>query len=155
MESLVSLKSVTPSLAKTSPLLLQMVRDAEALVKQMPQTAIATHHLFHGGMYSRTINLPAGTVLAGALIKIPTVLVATGRLSVSSDEGPIELDGHQVVMPGSAWRKQGFYAHTDAALTMVFPTTAKTVEEAEAEFTDEVDQLFSKTGENIVVITGE
>jgi hypothetical protein len=38
---------------------------------------------------------------------------------------------------------------------MSFKTNARTVEEAEAEFTDEADRLFSRKGENVTVITGE
>ena len=47
-------------------------------------------------------------------------------------------------MLGAAGRKQAFLAITDTALTTTFPTAAVTVEEAEAEFTDETDLLASR-----------
>ena len=45
----------------------------------------------------------------------------------------------------------------DTRVTMIFPTTARTVEEAEAEFTEEADGLCSRRDptSNHVVITGE
>ena len=43
----------------------------------------------------------------------------------------------------------------DTHLTMLFPTRAQTIEEAEREFTDEADSLFSRSGVNHSVVTGE
>ncbi len=55
----------------------------------------------------------------------------------------------------SAGRKQAYIAHKDTFLTMSFKTNAKTVEEAEAEFTDDHERLMSRNGVNKIVITGE
>ena len=43
---------------------------------ECPQVAIQTTHHFHAGLYSRTIRIPAGVMITGALIKIPTLLAA-------------------------------------------------------------------------------
>ena len=51
------------------------VRQLEKHVLKAPQTKIATDHLFHAGVYARTIMIPAETVLTGALIEIATVLM--------------------------------------------------------------------------------
>ena len=118
------------------------------------QTPITTHHLFHAGMYSRTIMIPAGVVLTGALIKRATTLVTCGDATVFIGDSRIRLTGYHV-LPASAPRKQAFVAHADTWLTMSFATHARSVEEAEAEFTDEDDLLFSRHGENVVNITGE
>lgn len=131
------------------------VRRLETHMMQLPQVDIQTEHLIHGGMYARTIHIPAGVVLTGALIKLATVLVVSGHCTVFIGDNSLELIGHQVV-PASAGRKQVFLAHADTSLTMLFPSSAKTVAEAEAEFTDEVDRLLSrKQGVGSVTITGE
>lgn len=129
-------------------------RQAEQLLLSLPQVDIPTDHVFHAGMYSRTICIPAGVGLTGALIKRPTTLVFSGKARVFLGDGWVELDGHYVI-PASAGRKQVFIAIEDTWLTMSFPTDAKTVEEAEAEFTDEAELLFSRHGMNHVTITGE
>ena len=151
-----------PSAVRTNYLgLLTMQPDAIAKVRAFEQenmlreqTPITTHHLFHSGMYSRTIMIPAGVVLTGALIKLATTLIVYGDATVFIGAGCIRLAGYHV-LSASANRKQAFVAHADTWLTMSFATHARSVEEAEAEFTDEDDLLFSRRGENVVNITGE
>lgn len=130
------------------------VRALEAQVLEAPQVDIETWHVLHAGMYARTILIPAGVVLTGALITLATLLVFNGHASVFIGDGEVELRGHHVI-PASAGRKQAFIAHADTWLTMLFPTSATTVEQAEAEFTDEADRLMSRRGVNHVSITGE
>lgn len=138
-----------------------MSREAVAKVRELErasllhaQAPIVTHHLIHAGLYARTIMIPAGVMLTGALIKRATVLIVDGDATVATGGEPMRLTGHHVI-PASAHRKQAFLAHADTHLTMIFPTKATSVEAAEEEFTDEADMLISRRGENIVVITGE
>lgn len=128
----------------------------EAHLRSLDQVEIETQHHFHAGMYARTIRIPAGVVITGALIKIPTLLIVSGHAAVFIGGESVELCGYHV-MPGSAGRKQVFYAHADTDLTMLFPTNAKTVEEAEAEFTDEASLLMSRNQANdpFVFFTGD
>lgn len=130
-------------LAGMSPCAVDAVRRLEAETLKLPQVAIPTQHIFHAGMYARTITIPAGVMLAGAMIKIPTLLILSGDALVYREEGASRVTGHAVML-GAAGRKQAFLAITDTALTMVFATNTATVEEAEAEFTDEVDLLGSR-----------
>lgn len=130
------------------------VYDLERENLKLPQVPIITHHLLHAGMYHRTITIPAGVRLTGALIKRATTLTLSGDATFTAGEGLVRLTGYHV-MPASAHRKQAFYAHADTSLTMSFPTKAQTVREAEEEFTDEHEMLFSRRGENITSITGE
>ena len=60
------------------------------------------------------------------------------------------------VIPASAGRKQAFVAHQDTSISMVFPTKSTSVEQAEAEFTDDADLLFSRRDAdlNTEIITG-
>lgn len=139
-----------------TPQAIDKVRELEAITRDLPQVEIATAHTIHGGMYARTIRIPAGAVLTGALIKRATMLVVSGDVSIFTGGDTIELHGYHVV-PASAGRKQVFYAHADTDLTMLFPSSATTVEEAEAEFTDEGHLLMSRQRADLdsVTITGE
>lgn len=132
------------------------VRDLERHLLALPQTLIETHHVLHGGMYARTILIPAGTALTGALIRVPTVLVIAGDTLVTLGNASVRLTGYHV-LPAATGRKTAFATIADTRVTMIFPTTARTVEEAEAEFTEEADGLCSRRDptSNHVVITGE
>ena len=139
-----------------SAMAVEKVRQLENIVLSVPQTIIPTDHLFHAGIYARTIMIPSGVVLTGALIEIATVLIVHGDCVVYIGEKAKELHGYNV-LAASAGRKQAFVALADTYLTMLFATDAKTVEEAEDWFTDESDLLFSRAeyAINNVTITGE
>lgn len=132
------------------------VREFESLMAQSPQQEIGTEHVIHGGMYARTVLVPAGVVITGTEIKLATMLILQGDALANTDDGAIELHGYNVI-PASAGRKQAFVALTDTWLTMIFPTSAQTVEQAEDEFTDEAHLLFTRRGigKQSIVITGE
>lgn len=137
-----------------SPRAISLVRALERhSLDHVEQVLPITQHLIHAGMYHRTILVPKGMTLTGAHIKIATTLIINGDASMFIEEGEtIRFVGYNVRagMPG---RKSAFHANEDTNLTMIFPTKARTVEEAEAEFTDEADRLFSRRGENEVIIT--
>lgn len=122
---------------------------------ECPQVAIQTTHHFHAGLYSRTIRIPAGVMITGALIKIPTLLIVSGHASVFIGGESRLLCGYHI-LPGQAGRKQVFIAHKDTDLTMVFASSASTVEQAESEFTDETSLLMSRQQPgNLTVTTGD
>lgn len=132
------------------------VRQLETAARALQQVSIVTEHVIHGGMYARTVMVPAGTMITGALVKIPTMLIVHGDCVVYIGSGPMELTGYNV-LPASAGRKQAFVARTDTWLTMIFPTSAAGVEVAEHQFTDEVELLSSHRDAEInrIIITGE
>lgn len=119
------------------------VRQLESVALELPQVHIPTDHVFHAGMYARTIKIPAGVVLTGAQIKIPTILIISGDTLVCGEDGATRYTGYHVAL-GQCWRKQAFYALQDTYFTMLFPTDAATVDEAERQFTDEYEKLFSR-----------
>jgi hypothetical protein len=145
-----------PRIAAMTPAAIETVRQVEQVALGLPQVPIFTEHVIHAGLYSRTVMVPADTLLTGALIKIATLLVIHGDALVYVGEQSFRVQGH-AVLPASAGRKQAFVAVTDTYLTMVFPTTATTVEEAEQQFTDEAGMLFSRRDpdSNRITITGE
>ncbi|HEV2133789.1 MAG TPA: hypothetical protein VGR47_05955 [Terracidiphilus sp.] len=119
------------------------------------QVEVPTVQLIHAGTYARTIEMAAGVKLTGALMKIPTVLIVCGHVKMLAGAEFVELKGYSVI-PAAAGRKQFFEAIERTWITMLFPTQAKTVEEAEAEFTDEAAKLLSRRqNANRVVITEE
>jgi hypothetical protein len=131
------------------------VRRLEAVLEGLPQVEIPTHHVLHAGMYARSVVLPAGAWVTGAHIQVATVLIVSGDVTVANDGEGVRITGY-VVLPADANRKQAFFAHAQTHLTMLFPTAARSVEEAELEFTDEADRLMSRRGApNEITITGD
>lgn len=132
------------------------VRQLETYTAKAPQTEIPTTHVFHAGVYARTIKIPAGVILTGALIKIATLLIADGDYIVYIGNDSIKRSGYHV-FAASANRKQAFIAISDTYLTMIFATNTKSVQEAEEQFTDESDRLSSRHVDavNHIIITGE
>lgn len=135
----------------------EMVRRLEHELLKLPQGKYHTNHVLHAGMYARTLITPPHTLITGALIKIPTILIACGDIEAYVGNGSIRITGYNV-LPASAGRRQAVYSYdTDAYYTMVFPTSATTVEDAEKHFTDEFELLASHRDAeyNYTVITGE
>jgi len=151
MLDVVATRPVIPAMSAQA---IRAVRALEERVLTLPQVPIETRHLLHAGMYARTICVPAGVLITGAHITIPTLLIVSGHATLFIGGEDVELKGYAVI-PASAGRKQAIYAHADTLLTMLFPTTARTVEEAEQEFTDEPDRLGSRRAPNHVTATGE
>ncbi len=140
--------------------MIEAVREASLRAEQVE---IPTEHLLHGGMYARTVRLTPESdaiddqiVFTSVCIKIPTVLVLNGPGAILTDGGWKRVDGFNVIA-GSAGRQSIFVTHGKTVqATMLFPTRAESVDQAEREFTDEVELLFSRKSLNdVVLITGE
>jgi hypothetical protein len=123
---------------------------------QFEQTPIDTEHLFHAGMYARTIRLKPETLMNGSLIKAATLLIIHGPCLMTVGDEVVELEGYNVI-PGCAGRKQSFVTRGEVEMTMIYPTGAKTVQEAESEVFGEIDQLMSRKdgNRNSVTVTRE
>jgi len=135
---------------------IQRVKEIENVLLAFPQIDLDTDHVLHGSMYARTITMPKGTVLSGALIKVPTILIISGHCRVFVGNDTIDVNGYNV-LAASANRKQAFLALEETSLTMILQTDADSIEQAEIEFTDEHELLMSHkdSNHNTVVITGE
>lgn len=114
----------------------------ERMNKQDP-IEIPTKSFIHAGLYCRTCLVPKGGVIAGALIKIPTVLFVSGDCTFTAGNETVHLKGTRIFR-ASPGRRQFFVAHEDTLISMSFATEAKTLNECEREFTDEYEQLISK-----------
>ena len=127
---------------------IQIAQTIEQKIKDLPQLSLVTHHTLHDGVYYRGVYLNKGEAIVGTVIKIPTTLILTGRIQVYIGNRSIEVMGMQII-PAAANRKQVMYAQEDSTVTMCFKTTAKTVEEAEEEFTDEYSNLMSRQPQSV------
>jgi hypothetical protein len=129
-------------------------RIQERIKSLMPEASVPTKHWIHGGMYARTVTMSKDMVITGALIKKPTMICIIGAALVVVGDEFVEVQ--DCIVPASAGRKQLFIALGPVELTMIFATSAKTVEEAENEFTDEAELLLSRRQDGgIITITGE
>ena len=151
-----SLSIPIPVLPPTAPEIVEKLCEMQQVeMANGDHVPIYTEHLIHAGMYSRTITMPPGVKLIGALMKIPTIVTVVGTALVLVGKEVAEIEGY-AVLPGSAGRKQIFISKGSVIISMAFPTSARTVKEAERQFTDEYDVLLSNRQDyNDIRITGE
>lgn len=135
---------------------IDMVRELTEESLRHPQLQFVTQHQLHAGMYTRTVLLPAGSIVTGVLVKIPTTLHLSGDCAVFTGYETVRVTGF-AVLPAAAHRKQAFHAYTDTTLSMSFVSSAADVAAAEAEFTDELRLLvpLDAAGRHQTVITGD
>lgn len=117
-----------------------LVGQFEDVVISMPQVHIATTHLLHGGMYARTIRIPANTMLTGTLTSCDNICIVDGDITVTTDAGSQRLTGFNVLPATKGARRAGL-THAETHWTTIIPTNATTVEQAEADLTSEPQRL--------------
>jgi hypothetical protein len=126
-----------------SEIVLDKIRQLEEVMLQLPQVDFQTSHLIHGGMYARTIFIPAGTAIVGALTKLDNIVIFNGDITVTTDDGSRRFAGFHV-LPANKGRKRVGIAHADTYWTTLIKTDAKTNEDAEEEMTDEASRLQTR-----------
>ena len=122
---------------------IEAVRELESLIMTLPQADIQTTNVIHGGMCARTILIPAGVVLTGALTNCDNVCIASGDITVTTDEGAQRLTGYHVI-PAKSGAKRAGIAHSDTYWTTIWPTQLLDIESIEDEFTDESNLLMTR-----------
>ena len=115
---------------------LQRMRAFEEFLKALPQVDIVPENLLHAGCFCRTIRVPVGVTLTGALMKVPTILIVSGHCVLTSDGKAEELKG-SFVFDCAAGRKTAFLTLAETMITCVFATQATTVADAVREMTDD------------------
>jgi hypothetical protein len=142
-----TLALIDKTLPATSRGILEKIALVEARLRPREGTLqVRMEHRLHAGLYARTCRLAADQVITSVLIKIPTVLIVHGDCIVLAGDEWQELTGFNVLAAEAA-RKQIYVTRGETEITMIFRTEAKTVEEAEAEFTDEAANLLSRRTE--------
>ena len=122
----------------------EAVRALEQHMLQLPQVDLDTQHLVHGRMYARTILIPAGVVLTGALTNCDNICVVHGDITVTTDDGTVRLTGFHVI-PALAGAKRAGIAHADTYWTMICQTELTDVHAIEDEITSESHLLQSRS----------
>jgi hypothetical protein len=153
MKNLAVSKDKIPAMSKPA---IDKVKKLENVLLAFPQVELNTDHVIHGSMYARTVKIPKGAMLSGALIKVPTMLIINGSCRVFVGDDAIDVNGYNV-LAASANRKQAFLSFEETTITMIFQTNVDSVEEAEVEFTNEYELLMSHkdSNQNTVIITEE
>lgn len=141
--------SQTPTPADAQTLLACMpdpssVRRLEDVLLQMPQIDLHTQMLVHGGMAARTITIPAGTVLTGALTNCDNICVCCGDITVTTDAGTQHLVGVHV-LPARAGAKRAGIAHSDTVWVTIHRTDLTEPDAIDAEMTNEHARLQTST----------
>jgi hypothetical protein len=135
---------------------LEKVAEFVTAARKMPQVPFVTEHVIHGGMYARTVRVPAHTMLAGVLIKVPTILIVDGDIVMYTGEEVIRHTGYNV-FPASASRQAAFLMLSEVRMTMMLATSLSSVRDIEKSFTDDYEMLPSleNASAHRIVITGE
>jgi hypothetical protein len=151
MSSLAILGNTIPATTQEA---IDRVIAVENRIREHEQAKIKTEHIFHAGMYIRTVRLEKYTVFTSVLIKVPTLVIVNGNCDLFAGDQWVRLEGYNVV-PANAGRKGIYVTRSAVDITMIFPSNAKTVEAAEAQFTNEANRLLSRTQSDDTVIFTE
>lgn len=110
---------------------------AETIVEQGVEAEIPIEHFVYAGLYVRTCRLPKDSLIVGAMIQIPTVVIVSGNCVVSAGLFTQDIIGNNIVIKGLSNRRQIFLAREDSSITMIFRTDNTDLRECEKEFTPE------------------
>jgi hypothetical protein len=119
------------------------IERLEALGEQLPQVTIPTEHVISGGMYARTIDIPADTYLTGAAHKTDHLCVCMGDIEVMTDEGPRRLTGLHVLATKAGMKRAG-YTHGPTRWTTICRTALTDIEAIEDELVEEPEKLQTR-----------
>lgn len=134
--------SSTESLPSIPPQL-EAVRRLEEELYKLPQIDLHTMHQVFGGMCARTIFIPRGTALTGALTKRDNLCIVHGEILVTTDEGTVHLAGFNV-LPAKAGAKRAGFALSDTIWTTIWTTELQDISAIEDEMTDESTMLQTR-----------
>ncbi len=122
------------------------IRKVERHLLELPQCHMATTHVVHGGMYARTIFIPAGTMLTGAEMLKDNICVVCGDITVTTHDGAKRLTGFHVIPANSGLKRAGL-AHADTWWTSIWKTDRTEVKDIEDEATNEANMLGTRRNE--------
>lgn len=118
------------------------VRALECDLINLPQVDLLTAMLVHGKMCARTIFIPKGTVVTGALTNLDNICVVYGDISVTTSSGTKRLTGFHV-LPADKGFKRAVVALEDTHWVALHHTEHTSLSEIEKEMTDEFPLLLT------------
>ena len=108
--------SVTKCETSVEPKHLPIYRIEQYLLT-LPQVEMPVDHQFAHGIYARSITIPAGVMLTGAVHKDECFfIVRTGRILLTTDDEPIEAKAGFMVASKAGSKRLG-YALEDTTVT--------------------------------------
>lgn len=111
-------------------------------ISQMPRVESPVTHIFTPGLYTRTIEMAAGTAHRSKIHKSEhQYIISQGACFVSENGGPKMLykaPFHGITKPGT-WRT--LFIIMDCIWTTMHPTDKKTVEEVEADIIQSMEDV--------------
>lgn len=122
----------------------QAIRRFEAALLQLDQVDLQTQHTLADGVYTRTIFVPAGVALTGAVHKSDYTVVMVGDITVTTDEGSKRLTGHHVFLARAGSKRAGF-AHKDTWWTTIHRTDKTDLVAIEDDIAEEAELLQTRT----------
>ena len=112
------------------------LKELENEFLKLDQVEILTDHKFMGGIYLRSIVVPAGTLIIGKRHRNETCnILLSGIMSIyiGEDQPTKRLAGPCIFRSDPGSKKMG-YAHTDCVFMNLHPTNETDLEKIEAEF---------------------
>jgi len=121
----------------------EKIDQYESILGEMQQVDLNTTHSVSGGVYSRTIFIPAGVSLVGATHNKDHINIMCGDITVTTDTGMKRLTGYNVFATKAGMRRVG-YAHTDTYWTSVIHTTETDIIKIEEDITPDSHKLQTR-----------
>jgi hypothetical protein len=115
----------------------------EQSMRDLPQVDMQTTHALSGGVYARTVFIPAGCVVVGATHRKDHICIIDGDVETILDGQNRRIEG-RVVINGQAGVKRAVYAHSDTLWTTVCATGLRDIAEIEAELVEEPEMLQTR-----------
>lgn len=109
---------------------------------EMPQVDLPVRHHFSPGVYARTLSIPAGVCLTGAVHKYEQLnILSAGTMRVLTEDGIVEVSAPFTVVspPGT---KRIALALTDCTWTTILGTHETDVLKIEKEFTLKTEEEY-------------
>ena len=110
---------------------LDKIRQAEAMMREMPQVELTTNHYFADGMYAREVFRPAGTLIIGKVHKREHFYIVTrGAVQVVMEGEPRVIRAPAVIVskPGT---KRAVLALEDSVCMTVHRTKHRDLDKIE------------------------
>ncbi len=127
-------------------IVLDRVSELEEMLLSMPQIDMQTSNKLINGLYARTIVIPEGGCLTGAVHKTDHLCVLHGDITVTTDEGMKRLAGFNVITVKAGAKRAG-YAHSETHWTTICQTAFESLEnlpEIENELVEGAENLMTR-----------
>nr|WP_198983068.1 hypothetical protein [Herbaspirillum sp. ASV7] len=130
------------------PDMLALVNRLEQEMNHMPQADIPVWNHWAPGVYARTILIPAGVMLTGAVHKTEHLCIISGDHEFTTDEGMQRITHPHHIMLSKPGAKRAGYSHADTYFTTVHATDERDLDKLVLELCDMTNQQLIGGSEN-------